>query len=175
MNNNQNTTGQQNTYINPAVNPVDTSQNSSNRMPAATPTVAAPTAPSAPVGTPEQTNNVVTLGTVSNVTYADTIGDIDFGEPIKDELNNYIKDSNDYNETSLTDLNVEGGYNNMNVAPDYTSDPKVMENLHPDPEKKKTITINKEMKTFFVIALILFAFIMILPILMNLFDKIRFR
>lgn len=186
MNNNQNTNGEQNTFINTNVNFGVNTQNSSTQMPgpvgpqstppvqptvAPTPDAPAPQAPAAPQ------NNVVTLGTVSNVTYADTIGDIDLGEPIKDteeESTSYLNNT-EYNPTSLTDLNVEGNYNNMNVAPDYTTDPKVMENLHPDPEKKQAITINKELKTFFVIAVILLVFIFVMPIIVDLFNKIRFR
>ena len=131
-------------------------------------------------------NNVVTLGTVSNVTYADTIGEIDYSDVVTNENEkppvNTSNDTNkegfinsDYNETSISDLNVEGAYNNMNVRPDYTSDPKVMEIIHPDPAKKNTVKIGKELKTFFIIAAILLAFIMVLPNLFDLLNNIRFR
>lgn len=131
--------------------------------------------------TPDSTsgNNVVTLGTVSNVTYADTIGNIDYGTPINDNTapqvnstpENFI--NNDYNDTSISDLNVEGTYNNLNVAPDYTTDPKVMAIIHPD--KKNTVTIGKELKTFLLIAAVLLVFIFVLPNLFELFNKIRFH
>ena len=139
-------------------------------------------AQSAPVPDANQ-GNVVTLGTVSNTTYADTIGDLSAAQPEDPSFANLNTPSvdnnsagfinNNYNETSISDLNVEGTYNNMNVAPDYTSDPKVMSNIHPD--KKNTITIGKELKTFFIIALVLLVFIMVMPFLMDLFDSIRFR
>ena len=174
MNNNQNTNQPQNTFINNNVNPAVNTQNSSNQVVAPTGQMTQPVAPQE--AAPQ--NNVVTLGTVSNVTYADTIGDIDLGTPLPEgeqSTNSYLNNNGDYNATSLTDLNVEGNYNNMNTAPDYTSDPKVMENLHPDPEKKKTIKITQELKTFFVIVVILLVFIIIMPVLTDLIDKIRFR
>ncbi len=123
-------------------------------------------------------SNVVTLGTVSNVTYADTIGDIDYETPVENNDMNAEAPTdtfinNDYNETLLTDLNVEGTYNNMDNPPDYTTDPKVMANIHP--EKKNTITIGKELKTFFIIALVLLVFIFLMPILADLVNKIRFH
>ena len=119
--------------------------------------------------------NVVTLGTVSNVTYADTIGEINYETPAVEEKvetpETFIND--EHNDTSLADLNVEGTYNNMNNPPDYTTDPKVMANIHP--EKKNTITIGKEVKTFFIIAMVLLVFILLMPILFDLFNKIRFH
>ena len=143
----------------------------------ATPTEAAPSAP-APAD-----SNVVTLGTVSNVTYADTIGNIDYSEPVtptpdvgSDKTESFI--NTEQSETSLSDLNVDGTYNRMNVAPDYVNDPKVMEILHPEqvPEKKKnTLTITKEIKMVFVIALVLFAFIMLIPYISDIVNKIRFH
>ena len=125
-------------------------------------------------------SNVVTLGTVSNVTYADTIGDINYDTPPQENVDTSNNTSEtfinpSYNENTLSDLNVEGTYNNMNVSQDYMNDPKVMENIHPDPEKKKTITIGKELKTFILIALVLLVFIFVLPILANIFNKIRFH
>ena len=135
-----------------------------------------PNANSVPNSTPD--NNVVTLGTVSNVTYADTIGDIDYGTPINDDtppVNNTPENfiNTDYNDTSISDMNVEGSYNNMEVAPDYTTDPKVMAIIHPD--KKNTVSIGKELKTFLLIAAVLLVFIFVLPILFELFNKIRFH
>ena len=142
-----------------------------------------------------QQSNVVTLGTVSNVTYADTIGNIDYEadnsvkteEPASNQfINNNINtldqnsninntlDQNNLNN-SLSDMNVDGAYNNMNVAPDYVNDPKVMEVLHPDEKKKNTIKINNEMKTFILIALVLLVFIFLMPLLFDLFNKVRFH
>ena len=133
----------------------------------------------------QQQSNVVTLGTVSNVTYADTIGNIDYNadNSVKTEesasnqfINNNTNNALDRNNNNmLSDMNVDGTYNNMNVAPNYVSDPKVMDALHPDENKKKTITINKELKTFFVIGFILLIFIFVLPILFDLFNKVRFQ
>lgn len=139
-----------------------------------------------PVNNTTQQSNVVTLGTVSNVTYADTIGNIDYDadNSVKTEenvsnqfINNNLDQNNnniEQNNNMLSGMNVDGAYNNMNVAPNYVNDPKVMEILHPDENKKKTITINKELKSFFVIGLILLIFIFVLPIIFDLFNKVRF-
>lgn len=66
-----------------------------------------------------------------------------------------------YNETSLTDLNIKGNYNN----PEQNIHEFTKENINN--QKKKTVPISKELKLVIVIALILFVFILVLP---NLFD-----
>lgn len=179
LNQNQTVPPVQNNNVNTMVQntaPVEQSQPPVAQEPSTTPT---------PVqSTPANNQNVVTLGTVSNVTYADTIGDIDYGEPVvtptpdvgSEATESFI--NTEQSQTTLADLNVDGTYNKMNVAPDYVNVPKVMEILHPEqvPEKKKnTFTITKEIKMIFVIALVLFAFIMLVPIVSELVDKIRFH
>ncbi len=131
-----------------------------------------------------QTNSQIVLGTVSNVSYADTLGDIDTQkkDPVStaeylrnsEHNNQFITDST-YNETTINDLNVEGTYNNMQVNPtvDYMNDPQVQENLNR--QKKKTVPISKELKTVFILVLVLFIFTFIIPILSDLINKLRFH
>ena len=78
-----------------------------------------------------------------------------------------------YNETSITDLNVDGQYNRMEKIPDYVNSPEVQENIHPT--KKNTVTITKEMKTVLIIVGVMLAFILIMPVLFDLLNKIRFH
>ena len=79
-----------------------------------------------------------------------------------------------YNETSINDLNVDGGYNHMEKAPDYVNSPEVKENINPT--KKNTITITKELKTVIIIVGVMLAFvIIIMPLLFDLINKIRFH
>ena len=79
-----------------------------------------------------------------------------------------------YNETSITDLNVDGVYNHMEKAPDYVNSPEVKENINPT--KKNTITITKELKTVIIIVGVMLAFvIIIMPLLFDLINKIRFH
>ena len=132
-----------------------------------------------------QANNQFVLGTISNVHYEDTIGDINSQTNAsqvnnidylhRDEYNNQFINSNSYNETAINDLNVEGTYNDMpsNVAVDYINDPQVQKNLNS--EKKKTVPISRELKTAFILVVILFAFTFLIPILSDLLNKLRFR
>ena len=78
-----------------------------------------------------------------------------------------------YNETSINDLNVDGTYNRMNIAPEYVNDKQVKENM--ETPKKNTVPISKELKTVFVIALILLAFIIVMPALFDLISNLRFH
>ena len=86
---------------------------------------------------------------------------------------NVNNNQNVHNEASINDLNIDGTYNNMNVKPDYVNDPKVLENMN-EP-KKNTIKVNKEMKTFILIALFLLVFIILMPVLFDLLNKVRFH
>ncbi len=78
-----------------------------------------------------------------------------------------------YNETSINDLNVDGAYNRMNIAPDYVNDKQVRENI--EAPKKNTVPISKELKTVFIIALVLLAFIIVMPMLFDLISNLRFH
>lgn len=119
-----------------------------------------------------------TLGTNANTTYENEIKKEDttpkrnpFEEAtINDENNQFIHSNVNYNETSLYDLNIEGNYNQM-IKPDYSTDPKVIENI--EKTKKNTISITKELKTFFLIALVLFAFIIIMPYIFDAFRNVN--
>ena len=126
-----------------------------------------------------QTNSQIVLGTVSNVTYRDTLGDLSV--PTNNNIanssdqNNQFINNNDYNSTMIDDLNVEGTYNDMpmNSPSDYINDPKVQENLNP--QKKKTVTVSAELKTVFILVLILLAFTFLIPVLSDLLNELRFR
>lgn len=130
-------------------------------------------------------NGPITLGTVSNVTYADTIGNVNsqVADTVQTTITNYENNNNQfinnnsYNETSLTDLNVDGTYNNLEkqekTPVDYMNDPQVQANLNK--QQKKTVTITKELKTVIILVLILFAFVFIMPTLADYFNKLRFR
>ncbi len=88
--------------------------------------------------------------------------------------NNYTNQSTQsYNDTSINDLNVDGTYNRMNVAPEYVNDQQVKENIQAP--KKNTVPISKELKTVFVIALILLAFIIVMPMLFDLLNNLRYQ
>ena len=76
-------------------------------------------------------------------------------------VNSVPNNNTSYNETSLTDLNIKGNYNNPEKDIHKFSG-EIINN-----QKKKTIPISKELKLVIVIALILFIFILVLP---NLFD-----
>ncbi len=78
-----------------------------------------------------------------------------------------------YNETSINDLNVDGAYNRMNIAPEYVNEKQVRENM--EVPKKNTVPISKELKTVFIIALILLAFIIVMPMLFDLISNLRFH
>lgn len=88
--------------------------------------------------------------------------------------NQVTPEPQNYNETSITDLNVDGVYNHMEKAPDYVNSPEVKENINPT--KKNTITITKELKTVIIIVGVMLAFvIIIMPLLFDLINKIRFH
>ena len=62
----------------------------------------------------------------------------------------------------------------MEKAPDYVNSPEVKENINPT--KKNTITITKELKTVIIIVGVMLAFvIIIMPLLFDLINKIRFH
>jgi len=125
-------------------------------------------------------NTSFSLGQTTNTNYIDTIKKGDestntngFEDVLASELqitdnsNQFIHNNLNYNETSLNDLNVDGSYNQM-LKPDYSNDPKVIENLQGP--KKNTVTITKELKTFFLIAIVLLIFIFVMPYI---FDTLR--
>lgn len=83
------------------------------------------------------------------------------------------QEAQNYNETSIADLNVDGKYNRMEKAPEYVNSPEVRENINPT--KKNTVTITKELKTVLIITGIILVFIIIMPVLFELLSKIRFH
>ena len=114
------------------------------------------------IPTPDDSPNIQN----ENVISAMNIGDSNSQTQVPLEQQNY-------NETSITDLNVDGQYNRMEKIPDYVNSPEVRENINPT--KKNTITITKEMKTVLIIVGIMLIFIMFMPFLFDLVNKIRFH
>ena len=84
---------------------------------------------------------------------------------------NRFLSQNEFNETSLNDLNVEGGYNNIERT-DYSQEPQVRANI--DGQKKNTITITGEMKTLIIIALVLLIFVFAMPYIFDLIREIKY-
>ena len=76
----------------------------------------------------------------------------------------------------LNDMNVNGAYNHMESAPSYVNDAEVKNNIDVMQGKKKvTVTITKELKTVIIIAAILFVFIIFMPYVFDLINKIKYR
>ena len=61
----------------------------------------------------------------------------------------------------------------VNVAPSYVNDEKVQDNIANT--KKNTVTINKELKTVIIIAIILFIFIMFLPTISDFIGRFTYQ
>lgn len=99
-------------------------------------------------------------------------------EALKDKVlgnansNQFINTPNNYNETSLNDLNVDGAYNKLE-RPDYVNDPKVKMNM--EGHKKNTIPVTKETKTFIIIVLVMLVFIFVMPIIFDFIRNIKYR
>ena len=174
MNNNQNnnvvpsgTPVQNNgTYINNPVNNVIPTVSANNNV-----TLGA-------VPNQQPTNNNVVLGNVSNVTYQDTIGTIT-PDQVDTSNNQYINPNVTTTNTAINDLNVDGGYNNMNAdttgpdfnnPPEYINDEQVRANI--EGKQKNTVTITKELKLVIVLALVLLFFILFMPNIADAFNKL---
>lgn len=95
------------------------------------------------------------------------------GVNIEVPQNKFINDNNNFNETSINDLNINGEYNKL-PSIDYSNDPKVIENIN-NQKKKNTIKISKELSTFLLICAILFVFIFIMPYIFDLIRNIQSR
>lgn len=104
-----------------------------------------------------QTNNFTTANNTNENIPNGVVPGVNTTNPV----NSVPNDNSSYNETSLTDLNIKGNYNN----PEQNIHEFTKENINN--QKKKTVPISKELKLVIVIALILFIFILVLP---NLFD-----
>lgn len=140
---------------------------------------------------PAPANNQVVLGTTSNVTYNDTVGDVFTSnqEPTREYTNQFIptdipNQSQNQNmmpgqseETTpyLDSMSVNNTPNNM-TAPSYVDEPQVRENVElATGQKKATVPISKELKTVIIIVIVLLAFIVIMPNLVDILNKIRFH
>lgn len=99
---------------------------------------------------------------------------MEYTEILKQEGINFGNQSNNkflnnqFNETSINDLNVNSDYNNMGA--NYINDPQVKSNIEEIKTNKKTITITQELKIIIIISIVLFIFILIMP---SIFDLIR--
>lgn len=87
--------------------------------------------------------------------------------------NKFIDTDKKFNETSISDLNIDDSYNKMSSI-DYRNDPQVIANLQEN-KKKNTVKISKELQTFFLIAMILLVFIFIMPYIFDLMRDIQSR
>ena len=128
--------------------------------------------------------NQITLGTTSNVNYADTIGNININNSQNANSNNTyimpnqmakptnIQIENDNQQTYLNELNVNGTYNKLE-SPQYENNQEKIDNQNNS--KKNTITITKELKTIIIIALILLVFIFVMPNIFDLLNNFRFH
>ncbi len=87
--------------------------------------------------------------------------------------NKFIDNNKKFNETSINDLNIDGSYNKMSSI-DYSNDPQVIANIQ-ESTKKNTVKISKELQTFFLIAMILLAFIFVMPYIFDLVRDIKSR
>lgn len=94
-------------------------------------------------------------------------------EGINVQNNSRFINDNEFNETSINDLNINNGENDFNRI-DYSRDPMVMQNIEEmrKPEKM-TITITKELKFIIIVALILFVFIFVMPYIFDFFRDIN--
>lgn len=104
---------------------------------------------------------------INNPNFSETLQ----SDGINLENNSKFINNSQFNETTINDLNVDGAYNNMN-APDYIQDPKVMENLNK--VKKTTVQLPADSKTFIIIAIVLFIFILIMPYIFDLIRNIKY-
>lgn len=159
--------------------------------------------PTPNMNTPENNNSGIVLGTTSNVTYNDTIGNVFDNNQNNNPINTNQVDTNQINSSPvpspqvmddnraiapsmmqennsdanayINDMNVSGTYNNME-APSYVNEAQVTENVKiATGQKKVTVPVSKELKTVIIISVILLLFIFVMPILGDLLNNIRFR
>lgn len=139
--------------------------------------VNAPVTPEVPAGVPPQNQQAQILNQVNNAmpnnNQAVNQNSDSFFNPANQVNTGVNLDNEVYNDTSINDLNVDGAYNKINVAPDYVNDQKVRENM--DTSKKNTVPVSKELKTVIIIAVILLIFIIVMPFLFDLVSNIRFH
>ena len=95
---------------------------------------------------------------------------------IETNENQYVNSENKYNETSLNDLNVEGTYNKFETpTTPFSNDEQVRENIEYHEKKTSKIVINQEMKIFIIIGIVMLIFIIIMPYIFDIVEKIRFH
>lgn len=93
------------------------------------------------------------------------------GINIHQDQNKFLN-NNTFNEMTINNLNVDGTYNNIS-KPDYTNDPKVIENMNK--MKKNTIKITNELKVFILISIILLIFIIVMPYISSFIRNIKYQ
>ena len=152
-----------------------------------------------PITPPQpEANNQIVLGTTSNVTYNDTVGDVFTSNqvpvqnvPSEPQVTNQFIPTNIpeqpqmmmdpmFGDTTpqLDGMDQSNAYNapTTNEAPSYVNDPQVVENVQMvTGQKKATIPVSKELKTVAIIVIVLLAFVIVIPYLVDLMNKVRFR
>ena len=90
--------------------------------------------------------------------------------------NQHVNAENKYNETSLNDLNVEGGYNKLETpTTPFSNDEQVRENIEYHEKKTVKLTVTQEMKIFIIIGIVMLIFIIIMPYIFDIVENIRFH
>lgn len=102
------------------------------------------------------------------------IGGDDVKQQIVETPQNEFVNNNGYNETSLNDLNVDGGYNKLEASP-YSSEEVVRENIASHEKKTVKITVTQEMKIVIIISIVILVFIIIMPFIFDIVENIRFN
>ncbi len=88
------------------------------------------------------------------------------------QQNAYINPNINQNNTMINDLNVEGSYNQLENIP-YANEERVIQNINEN--KKKTVTISKELRTVIILALILLLVILFMPNISEFINDFRFN
>ena len=88
------------------------------------------------------------------------------------QQNAYINPNINQNNTMINDLNVEGSYNQLENIP-YANEERVIQNINGN--KKKTVTISKELRTVIILALILLLVILFMPNISEFINDFRFN
>ena len=88
------------------------------------------------------------------------------------QQNAYINPNINQNNTMINDLNVEGSYNQLENIP-YANEQRVIQNINGN--KKKTVTISKELRTVIILALILLLVILFMPNISEFINDFRFN
>ena len=123
-------------------------------------------------------NNVQNQSIIPN-TQPSPINEMNIGndevksQAVEAPKNEYVNNVG-YNETSLNDLNVDGGYNKLEAST-YSNEEVVRENIENHTKKTVKITITQEMKVIIIISVVILIFIIIMPFIFDIVENIRFN